>query len=273
MVSEHRRLAQEAEMLLPSSTMPSVNLRIRLFPASAALLAAVLLPSCAESSVDDTTDSVAAVPEASDGGAAPTLPAFDAGSYVPFTPDAGTATQTTPRPDAGAGTPPDAGGAPDAGSGVSVADGAVAASADAGSPTSECVPGTYRGAFSGQVQLLAALFGSLFSSNITGTISIQVATDNTGDLMTIKDGSITGTDQDGNPLSATVSGVFDCKAKSLRDGTLGDGKYVRDGTTNTFSGTVTANYAPNPPSASGSWQVAGEQFQSGSGSWSAVLIP
>jgi hypothetical protein len=198
---------------------------------------------------------------------------------MPFMPDAGPAGPSAPRADAGAaalpdaGAAPDAAAAPDAGSDASVSDGAVAARADAGGPTSECVPGTYRGAFSGQVQLLAALFGNLLSSNISGTISIQVATDDTGNLMTIKGGSITGADQDGNPLSATVSGVFDCNAKSLRDGKLSDGKYVRDGATNTFSGTVTANYTPNPPSASGSWQAAGGLFQSGSGSWSAVLIP
>jgi len=265
--------------LAVSRTMHFPRTRSQTPTALRAVLASCVLYGCAESALDAPSGlegPYVLSPPAADAGPSSVLPSFDAGTYIPLTFDSGNVGPS--GPDGGLVAPAPApardAGAPGGGSGASLpGDAATPPAADSGSRTSECVPGTYRGAFSGQVQLLAALFGNLLSSDITGTISIHVDTDDTGNLMTVKDGTISGTDQDGNPVSATVNGVFDCNAKTLRNGTLSNGKYVRDGTTNAFTGTVTASYAPSPPSASGTWKVSGGLFQSGGGTWSAVRIP
>jgi hypothetical protein len=57
------------------------------------------------------------------------------------------------------------------------------------------------------------------------------------------------------------------------DGALSKGKYVRDGTTVSFTGTVTASYTTDPPSATGAWKTSGGLLEGGGGVWSAVLVP
>jgi hypothetical protein len=166
-----------------------------------------------------------------------------------------------PATDSGTTTPPaDAGTAADASTPVK--------------PASECVPGTYKGSFSGQVSFIPSLFGSLLSVDITGAITINMGTNTSGNQLVISDGSVTGNDQDGRPITAVVTGTLDCVTKKLLNGKLTNGKYVRSSSnTVEFSGTVTADYSPNPPSAAGAWKTSGGFLEGGGGSWSAVHVP
>jgi len=197
-------------------------------------------------------------------------------------PDASAMSDAGPLGEAGAA--PDAGAAVDAGADAGAAPGSDAGAADGGSapdaatysdagPASECVPGTYKGAFSGQVNFLPIAFGGLLGVDITGTISISIEADAKGALLTAKNGTVEGTDQDGNPVRAQVTGTLDCATKKLQNGKLVNGTYVRTGTTVSFSGTVTADYSPNPPSATGTWKTSGGLLEGGNGVWSAVLVP
>jgi hypothetical protein len=133
-----------------------------------------------------------------------------------------------------------------------------------------CLPGVYRGAFSGQVGFLPGLFGSLISTSIRGNIEIRVSVASAGSLLVVDEGSVTGSDQDGNPISALVSGVLDCATGTLRSGKLSEGHY-RSGTSDTlFTGDVSATYTAGPPTLTGTWTTS-SGFDGGSGVFSAVL--
>lgn len=162
----------------------------------------------------------------------------------------------------------------DAATGVPDASTANDAGADAGS---RCIPGRYVGAFAGEI---SALLG-LIRLDITGTISLEIAATANGDQLQIKNGKLMGTDQDGNPLTALVSGTLNCATLKLENGRITEGAYNRvdpifggpPSTTN-FSGTATATYNPtqNPPSAQGKWEVKNsDESRGGSGSWTATL--
>jgi hypothetical protein len=204
------------------------------------------------------SDAAAAVP--ADGGK-PDAAVVDAATPPAAATDAGKADAAVPATDSGTTTPSaDAGTATDASTPVK--------------PTSECVPGTYKGAFSGQVSFIPSLFGSLLSVDITGAITISMGTNTSGNQLVISDGSVTGKDQDGRPITAVVTGTLDCVTKKLLNGKLTNGKYVRSSSnTVEFSGTVTADYSPNPPSAAGAWKTSGGFLEGGGGSWSAVHVP
>jgi hypothetical protein len=143
--------------------------------------------------------------------------------------------------------------------------------ADSGPPVStECQPGTYVGSFSGKI---TALF--VVNINITGDISIDALTAAGGDVLTIDHGKVTGSDSDGNPVTADVTGTLDCATKQLMNGALSNGVYTRKiiNQTVNFAGTVQAVYAPgNPPAVSGVWQTSGG-VEMGSGNFNAVLRP
>lgn len=141
---------------------------------------------------------------------------------------------------------------------------AVEAGADAGS---QCIPGTYKGKFGGTITIIG-----LIKLDITGDVTIEVATNSTGDKLVLNNGKIVGKDQDDNPVEATVSGTLNCATGNLESGKLENGKYTRPvtGTVN-FSGTATAKYTPNPPSAVGTWKT-NSGLESGSGTWDAALV-
>jgi hypothetical protein len=197
-------------------------------------------------------------PDAGKSDAAVVVASEDAATPVANPSDAGKADAAVPAADSGPTSPP-----ADAGS-----DAAAPAN-----PSTRCVPGTYKGSFSGQVSLIPSLFGSLLSADITGAITIQMGTNTSGSQLIISNGSVTGKDQDGNPITAVVTGTLDCATKKLQNGKLTNGKYVRTSGTVDFTGTVTADYSPNPPSAAGSWKTSGGFLEGGGGSWSAVNVP
>ena len=171
----------------------------------------------------------------------------DDGPGLPGQPDA----SDTPHP-----SPPDA-GSPEL-------------PADSGTVSGECQPGTYVGSFSGKITALLVV-----NINITGDISIDALTAAGGDVLTIDHGKVTGTDSDGNPVTADVTGTLDCATKQLMNGALTNGVYTRKIINQTvkFEGTVQAVYAPgNPPAVSGVWQTSGG-VEMGSGNFNAVLKP
>jgi hypothetical protein len=152
--------------------------------------------------------------------------------------------------------------------------GGVSPGADGGG--SECVVGTYRGVFAGTVQFLPGIGGllGLLSVDITGSLEISVEADERGSVLIAKNGKVHGTDQDGNPVDADLTGSLDCTTKKLVNGKLLNGKYVRNGLINTsFSGTVSGNYSADPPSASGTWETSSGVLEGGGGTWSATLVP
>jgi hypothetical protein len=139
---------------------------------------------------------------------------------------------------------------------------------DASQPESECKAGHYQGTFHGTINVLLVL-----NIPIEGDISIDVQASEQGDSLVIENGTVMGTDQDGNPVTADVVGTLDCPTKTLEDGELRNGVYVRESINQTikFAGTVQATYhAGNPPTVSGTWSTQGG-IESGSGPFNAVL--
>jgi hypothetical protein len=203
----------------------------------------------------------------------------DAGLYDMTEPGDDAAAEAAVSDDAGvqdeldAAVPLDSGAGSDAAV-IAVRDGAVDASTpEAGSDAgSRCVPGTYKGKFQGNISV--KLIGiELLDLAITGDVTIQVATNSTGDKLVLNNGKIVGKDQDDNPLEATVSGTLDCTTGNLEGGKLENGKYTRPITpTVQFTGTATAKYTPDPPAATGTWKTSGG-IESGSGTWNAALVP
>jgi hypothetical protein len=179
----------------------------------------------------------------------------------------------------------DGGDAPVDGSGdAPAADAGVSTDLDASAPAEEdpglpdgalasyegCVPGVYSGAFNGRLGFLPGLFGALTSVSIEGKIVIHVNVPSAGALLVVDEGSVVGSDADGNPLTAVVSGVLDCAKGTLLSGKLSKGHYVRAGDDIPFTGDVTATYALWPPTLTGTWNTAGG-LESGTGVFSAVL--
>jgi len=164
-----------------------------------------------------------------------------------------------PRSDAGSSMPRDAGGPgpvlPDAGTG--------------------CVPGTYTGVFNGDI---SALFGIIHIA-IQGNITIGLHGIAGGDTLEVRNGSLRGSDQSGNPLEARITGRLNCRTKLLEDSKLLDGAYTRRDpiwggppTTIGFAGIATGTFYDGPPSAQGRWEVLNERgTRGGSGTWTARL--
>jgi hypothetical protein len=145
---------------------------------------------------------------------------------------------------------------------------------DAGAkPLSECAPGTYSGTFSGIITALPVGPISLVNIPITGNITIDALTAESGDTLVINNGKVTGSDQDGNPVTADVQGSLDCATKTLLNGALMNGLYVRKAINYAvnFDGVVEATYHPGAkPSVSGTWKTK-SGLESGSGPFNAVL--
>jgi hypothetical protein len=111
--------------------------------------------------------------------------------------------------------------------------------------------------------------------DIKGDISIDALSAAEGDVLTIDHGKVTGTDTDGNPVTADVTGTLDCRTKQLMNGALTNGVYTRKiiNQTVNFSGSAQAVYNPgNPPSVNGVWQTSGG-VEMGNGTFNAVLKP
>lgn len=232
----------------------------------AALFAALGLAACARTAeVPDDESSLVTrtLPEASvtDGEAG-----ADAGVAPP-----GGSTSDAGRPDAGGqGAAPDAGAVaqPDAGSGDEDAGGGAA---DAGAA---CVAGTYEGVFAGTVQFLPTPLGALLDVDIEGSLEITVEADALGSVLVARNGKVRGSDQDGNPVEADLTGSLDCASKKLVNGKLVNGQYTRGGfITTSFSGTVEGAYVADPPSASGTWKTSAGFLEGGGGTWSATHVP
>lgn len=192
----------------------------------------------------------------------------DAGAQI------GSADASSPAPPVDAGKP-DAGTA-ESDAGVAASDGG-APPADGGSDAgarSECVAGTYKGEFSGTVQFLPTPLGALLDVEIKGSLEITVQAATQGDVLVAKNGKVRGTDQDGNPVEADLTGSLDCATKQLQNGKLVNGRYTRAGIlTTSFSGTVEGAYSATPPSASGTWKTSAGFLEGGGGSWNAALVP
>lgn len=153
-------------------------------------------------------------------------------------------------------------GVKDAALDARTADGAAA---DAGAA---CIPGIYKGKFQGKITVLGFI-----GLDIDGDVNIEIGTEVVDNKVVLDNGKVMGTDQDKNPLEATVSGTLNCITGKLENGKLEDGKYTRPLTGDVlFSGTVTADYTPDPPSAKGTWKTSGG-IEMGMGTWSAALVP
>lgn len=147
---------------------------------------------------------------------------------------------------------------------------------EAGMPGRRCPPGTYAGSFSGEI---SALLG-LVRIDITGTISIDIGEpEPNGQLLPIRNGKLMGKDQDDNPINAVITGTLNCGTLRLDNGRISGGTYTRRDplwggppTTVRFTGSATATFNLDPPSATGRWEVENENgLRGGSGVWSATL--
>jgi hypothetical protein len=153
------------------------------------------------------------------------------------------------------------------------ADRGPASEADAGEPPSPkpaCVAGTYVGTFSGNISALYVV-----NLPIAGEISIDVGTSSSTAMLVIENGSITGQDQDGNPITADVEGTLNCTTRQLEGGALKNGKYERTTLNQTveFEGSVAATYYPGDvPRVTGTWKTTGG-VEKAAGDFSASLSP
>lgn len=137
-------------------------------------------------------------------------------------------------------------------------------------PQMNCMPGVYNGSFSGEITVLGFL-----NLPIDGSISIQVRTSDVGASLSIEDGTIEGSDQDGNPVIADVEGVLNCTTNKLENGVLKNGTYTRKALNSTvaFEGTVTADYVPGPvPSIKGTWKTVGGRIEEGAGVFESSYV-
>jgi hypothetical protein len=223
-------------------------------PLLSLLIAASLAGGCAQAAIDadaglfdmgDQTDDDAALDASSEDTGAPIV---EIDAAVPV--DSGSPTWDT-------GAPRDA-----------ALDAKAEASVDAGA---RCIPGLYKGKFQGKISV--KLIIELLELDITGNVDIEIGSEVIGDKVVLNNGKVIGTDQDKNPLEATVSGTLNCITGKLENGKLENGKYTRPLTGDVlFSGTVTANYTADPPSAEGTWKTSGG-IESGTGTWNAALVP
>jgi hypothetical protein len=207
------------------------------------------------------TDDAGVAPPVDSGGTQP--PPRDAGMAV----DAAMEPKDAAPPPVDTGTPPPP---PDA----SVRDAGPVDSGvrDAGLA---CIPGVYAGAFSGEI---SALLGFI-RIDISGTISIEIGAEGPAEQLPIRNGKLDGKDQDGNPITAAITGTLNCANRRLENGRINTGTYRRRDPilggperTVSFTGTTTGIYNHNPPSASGQWEVVNESgLRSGSGNFSTTL--
>lgn len=141
---------------------------------------------------------------------------------------------------------------------------------------SVCRPGTYAGVFAGEIR---ALLG-IVRVTISGTLRFELPAATSGNLV-LQNGTLDGKDSDGHPLKARVSGTLNCATGELEGGRLTNGTYTRPDpvlrgrtTTAQFTGVTSGVMRGDPPAAQGSWAVDNERnTRTGSGSWSAQLVP
>lgn len=159
----------------------------------------------------------------------------------------------------------------DAGLVTPTRDGGTAAASGA---SARCQAGVYAGVFSGQIQ---ALLG-VVRLGISGTVRVEVAAGATSGVIEVQNGTLDGTDAEGNPIRARLSARLNCAEKQLENGRITDGVYTRvDPIWRVplrahFVGTVAGRYGASPPSVAGSWEVFSDLFgRSGGGTFSTRL--
>lgn len=182
--------------------------------------------------------------------------ARDASAPDTVVPDPATAEAgSVARPQESSGA---AGSAGAAGSG-NAGGGAPALEPDAGTL---CVAGTYVGTFEGSVTFLQ---GSL--SGINGTIRAELVLDPSGDYLRIRQGSVTGVNDQGVKMNAGWTGALSCETGELEGAELHDGTWDNG---SRFSGTLAGTYSTSTSSLSGTWQVRSDEFvwAGGNGTWS-----
>lgn len=140
------------------------------------------------------------------------------------------------------------------------------AEAGAEAPAVACLPGSYRGEINGEIT------SSFSRERIAGTIEIDLV--GAGDTLEVASGTIRGTDQDGNALTAKVTGFLDCRTQRLEQGALSDGLYTRPSSlvsTIHFAGDVAATYSSQPAALQGTWTLESALgTRSGSGRFTAL---
>lgn len=117
-------------------------------------------------------------------------------------------------------------------------------------PAPSCLPGSYRGELTGEIT------SSFSRERVTGTIALELV--GSGDTLQVASGTIRGTDQDGNAISANVAGSLDCTSLQLSQGALSEGLYSRRGSlvsTIRFTGGVAATYSSQPAALQGTWTL------------------
>ncbi|MET0386901.1 MAG: hypothetical protein ABW321_13125 [Polyangiales bacterium] len=143
--------------------------------------------------------------------------------------------------------------------------------AEPAATSSRCKPGVYTGAFTGTIQVLA-----LPVNSVTGTIRGDMVTTATKDQLALRDAQVRGVDQDGNDLTAVLTGTLNCVTGELENGLLERGSYHQADSTSTdtnFTGTANALYSVDPPSATGTWQATSQEIGllGGQGTWTLTL--
>jgi hypothetical protein len=141
---------------------------------------------------------------------------------------------------------------------------------DAGSGHVRCKPGVYTGTFSGSIQVIG-----LSLSTVTGTVRAKLERDASGEHLVIRDGRVSGVDQDGNMLACGLSGTIGCEDQQLVDGRLEDGNFHNVGSDSdtAFAGAVQAMYSDEPHSLVGTWTVEATDTSllGGRGTWSLIF--
>jgi len=177
-------------------------------------------------------------------------------------------------------TAPDAGGTRDAGTSTGVVDaggprdaGQVAAKPDAGGGTgagSSCRAGTYTGTFDGKLSVALGV-----EHTVKGTVTLPVVAAAGGDTLQFTSGTMTGSDEDKNAVSAKISGSFRCSAGTLTDGRISELVYARRfllSSSTRYTGSLTGSYTAASSAANGSWRADAQTGTgSGSGSWTVKL--
>jgi hypothetical protein len=125
-----------------------------------------------------------------------------------------------------------------------------------------CSAGRYDGTFEGSVTFLQ---GSL--TGIKGSIRATMALDPAGDYLRIREGNVTGVNDQGVKMNSGWTGALNCQTGLLENAELTDGTWDNG---SRFSGGLVGMYALPTHSLAGTWQVQSDElvFAGGTGTWS-----
>jgi hypothetical protein len=182
--------------------------------------------------------------------------------------DAGKAARDASLASAGRDASPAISNARDAGAETDT--GAAAPIVDAGNPvTSSCRAGTYAGTFEGELSLVAGI-----DHPVRGTVSLPTVLAADRDALQFESGTFTGSDDDGNVVTATVRGSFRCSTGALESAAIGELDYARRliNPSTRYALNLGGSYASASSSASGSWTADSQNSTGrGKGTWSVTL--